>query len=133
MERQEKAPNSPDIGLYLRQYVEKSVKTDAVSYDAAKAELEAAEKLASPDFFSRFPNVKPVGVMNIDHEDIRTINLDPDSGHSKKLIRSVVMADQLQERKEYVRNAVYVLLGLFVLLNLSALSNALIKRSNLQR
>jgi len=132
-ERQRTSPNSPDVGVYLRQYVERSVKPERVSYEAAKAELEAAERLISPDFFARYPGVQGVGLSQIDYEDIRAVNIDPESKTAKKVMRSAMIADYIQARKEQFRKGVYALLGLYIVLGLLSLSNAVIKRKNLQR
>ena len=131
-ERQKVAPNSPDIGVYLRQYVERSVKPERVSYEAAKAELEAAEKLISPDFFARYPNVTGTGLSQIDYEDIRAVNVDPDSSKAKKVMRNAMIADYIKERKDQFRSATYLVLALFIIQGTLALGNAIIKRRNLQ-
>ena len=131
--RLKKSPNAPDVGVYLRQYVEKSVKTELVSYEAAKAELEAAEKLASPDFFSHYPNVQGVGLTEVGYNDIRAVNVNPDSKEAKRVMRNALLSDYIRERKEQMRASVYVLLGLFVLMGTLSLSNAIIRKRNLER
>lgn len=131
--RRETSPGTPDIGVYLREYIEKSVETDKVSFEAAKAELDAAERLLSKDIFKRFPNVTEVGVTGLGSEDLRNITVYPRSKETKKILKKLMRANLINDRKHQIKKGVYFVAGLFVLLTLAKIWNAIIRNKNLQQ
>ena len=126
-DRQKVAPGSPDIGVYLQQYAEKSVTTDAVSYEAAKAELQAAERLCSPDFFKRFSNVDCRGLTNATFDDLRLVNMDPSTPEAKKVLRRIMYEDVWEARKVHVKNGVIIMAALFALMGFASAWNSVIR------
>lgn len=126
-DRQSVAPGSPDIGIYLQQYVEKSVETDAVSYEAARAELKAAERLCSPDFFEKYPNVDGRGLTNAAYQDLKLVNMDPSTPDAKKILRRMMYEDVWEARKGHLKNGALILSILFALMGFASAWNSIIR------
>ena len=101
------------MGTYLREYTDKSVASNGVSYEAAAAELEAAQQLARSDFFSRYGNI-PVGhgMSGSTHQKIRNIFIEPESPESKQAIRAIHAKDFMEYRKVQIKTAFKIFLGL---------------------
>eukprot|EP00116_Pleurobrachia_bachei_P011711 sb/3471973/ len=123
-ERLDKVPHTPDVGTYLREYTDKSVASNGVSYEAAAAELEAAQNLARSDFFSIYQNI-PVGhgLSGSTHQKIRKILVDPGSPEAKKAYRAIGAQDFMDYRKGQIKSAFKILFGLYLALGALSLWN----------
>ena len=126
-------PGIPDVGVYLRQYTETNVETNRVSLETAQAELEAGEKLASPEFFAKYANLTGGGLTGLSYEALRTVNMEPTSKESKKILFNLSLKDNIEGRMRTYKKLGYVFLALVAVLFTASATNAVIRSGNINQ